>query len=91
MSPKYSPLLLTAAIVIALQAQAEQIPQLETVTVTAQYRAENAQDVSISTSVLTSDNIRQQDIHDSHNIALQVPSVSYAEFAPGQDLLPFEE
>ncbi|MDO6421432.1 TonB-dependent receptor [Saccharophagus degradans] len=87
MSPKYSPPLLTAAIAIALQAQAEQVPQLETVTVTAQYRAQNAQDVSISTSVLTSDNIRQQDIHDSHNIALQVPSVSYAEFAPGQALI----
>lgn len=87
MSQKYAALLLSALAASALHANAEQAPQLETITVTAQYRAQDAQDVSISTSVLTSDAIRQHDVHDSHNIALQVPSVSYAEFAPGQSLI----
>lgn len=62
-------------------------PQLETVTVTAQFREQDAQDVAISTAILDSEALRKQDIHGVNSLALQVPGVSYAEFAPGQALI----
>lgn len=65
----------------------EEAPRLETVIVTAQYRKEDAQNVSIATSILGEASIVQQDIHDPDAIALHVPGMSYAEFAPGQALV----
>ena len=57
---------------------------LEEIIVTAQHRAENLQDIPISVTALSSDEIAKADIFDATGIALNTPGLSYSEFSPGQ-------
>ncbi len=60
---------------------------LEEVIVTAQYRAENIQDVPITITALGETALKKSDIFDAATISQHVPGVAYAEFAPGQALI----
>jgi outer membrane receptor protein involved in Fe transport len=56
---------------------------LETITVTAQKRAENVQKVPISMQVLSTEKLEQLDIKDFDDYVKYLPSVSYQSFGPG--------
>ena len=60
---------------------------LEEITVTAQYREQNIQDVPIAVTALSADMLEQSDIFDAATIAQHVPGMQYAEFSPGQTLI----
>jgi len=57
--------------------------QLGTITVTAQKRTENAQDVPISIDVLSSDKLAEMNVSDFNDYVKLLPSVSTQSFAPG--------
>jgi len=61
--------------------------ELEEVTVTAQHREQNIQDVPIAVTALNSEQLRTAGIFDGTTIAMNVPGMAYAEFAPGQVLI----
>ncbi len=61
--------------------------QLEEIVVTATHREESIQDVPISVSALGSDDLEAAGIFDATTIALNVPGMAFAEFAPGQSLV----
>jgi iron complex outermembrane recepter protein len=61
----------------------EQKTQLGTITVTAQKRTENAQDVPISIDVLSSDKLMEMNVSDFNDYAKMLPSVSTQSFSPG--------
>jgi iron complex outermembrane recepter protein len=69
----------------AAQEPAEQSgnPTLETITVTAQKRSENAQDVPISIQVLGSQQLDELQINDFEDYAKLLPSVSITPNGPG--------
>jgi len=56
---------------------------LETITVTAQKRAENVQKVPISMQVLSTEKLEQLDVKDFDDYVKYLPSVSYQSFGPG--------
>ena len=60
---------------------------LEEITVVAQRRAENLQDVPIAISALSEAVIEKADIHDLTDIATRVPSLTYSPFSPGQNII----
>ena len=60
---------------------------LEEITVVAQRRAENLQDVPIAISALSKAAIEKADIHDLTDIATRVPSLTYSPFSPGQNII----
>ena len=60
---------------------------LEEITVVAQRRAENLQDVPIAISALSEAAIERADIHDLTDIATRVPSLTYSPFSPGQNII----
>lgn len=69
-----------------IQAQ-QQGNALEEITVVAQRRAENLQDVPIAISALSEAAIEKADIHDLTDIATRVPSLTYSPFSPGQNII----
>ncbi len=60
--------------------------QLEEIIVTAQHREQNVQDVPVSVTALGSEQIDKAGIFDANSIAVNVPGLSFAQFAPGQSL-----
>ena len=60
---------------------------LEEITVVAQRRVENLQDVPIAISALSEAAIEKADIHDLSDIATRVPSLTFSPFSPGQNII----
>ena len=60
---------------------------LEEVTVTAQRTAQNLQEVPVSVTAITESVIERNDIHDLTSIAVKTPSLSFAPFSPGQNIV----
>ncbi len=61
--------------------------QLEEVIVTSNYREENLQDVAVAVSAISGDELNDAQIFGPTEIALRVPGMAYAEFAPGQAII----
>src|ERR1041385_3931772 len=61
----------------------ERTQGLETITVTAQKRTENAQDVPISIDVLSGETLKQMNVANTVGVLKLLPSVSYTTFGPG--------
>ncbi len=61
--------------------------QLEEVIVTAQRKSESLQEVPISISALSQESIEKTDTHDLSTLAVQVPGLTFAPFAPGQNII----
>ena len=81
---------ITMLVVIAVgstAAIAQQSAVLEEVTVTAQRRTENLQDVPIAVSAFNADMIRDADLHTLEDVATRVPSLTLSPFAPGQSII----
>jgi iron complex outermembrane receptor protein len=79
----------TLCAAVAMASAMPAMAQLEEIIVTAQHREQNIQDVPISVTALTSDDIAKADIFDAASIAANVPGFSFSEFAPGQALMTF--
>jgi len=60
---------------------------LEEITVVAQRREENLQEVPIAISAMNSSAIEKADIHDLTDIATRVPGLTFSPFSPGQNIL----
>ena len=61
--------------------------QLEEVLVTATHRTENVQDIPISVTALSGEDLERSDIFDPASVAMRVPNMTYGEFAPGQAII----
>jgi outer membrane receptor protein involved in Fe transport len=61
----------------------EQRHELDTITVTAQKRTENLQDVPISIDVLSGDKLTQMNVQNTVQVLKLLPSVSYTTAGPG--------
>ena len=61
--------------------------ELEEVIVTAQHREQNIQDVPLAITALGTEQLEAAGIFDGTTIAMNVPGMAYAEFAPGQVLI----
>ncbi|MFK8021159.1 MAG: TonB-dependent receptor [Pseudomonadales bacterium] len=61
--------------------------ELEEVIVTSQHREQNVQDVPITVTAISADELREADIFDAATIAMHVPGMAYAEFGAGQALI----
>jgi len=61
--------------------------QLEEIIVTATHREQNIQDVPLAVTALGGAQLEAAGIFDATTIALNVPGMAYAEFAPGQALI----
>lgn len=79
-------LALSIAAIVATAAPVVSAAQLEEITVTAQYRAENVQDVPIAITALSGDMMAKGDISDLSGIAERTPGLTYQEFSPGQTI-----
>ncbi len=64
-------------------ADSEQKHELDTITVTAQKRTENLQDVPISIDVLSGDKLSQMNVQNTVQVLKLLPSVSYTTAGPG--------
>ena len=84
MKPRIKQLIgLSGCLTLSLGAAEHALGQLEEVMVTAQKREQSLQDVPISISVLTSENLDQQYITETISLAQAVPSLNFqAGFAP---------
>ncbi len=81
------PKLLATLIAGALAHGGVNAQALEEVVVTAQHRPENLQSIPVTVSALSSIELEQANIFDAASIAVNVPGMAYAEFAPGQALI----
>ncbi|TFH68707.1 TonB-dependent receptor [Gammaproteobacteria bacterium LSUCC0057] len=79
-------LAMSIAAIVATAAPAVGAAQLEEITVTAQYRAENVQDVPIAITAMSGDMMAKADISDLTGIAERTPGLTYMEFSPGQTI-----
>ncbi len=61
--------------------------QLEEVLVTATHRTENLQDIAVTVTAISGEEMERADIFDPTTIALRVPGMTYGEFAPGQAII----
>lgn len=85
-----SPMVFNSTFAMSQEEAQEEIKQsgkLEVIEVTSQHRVQSVQEVPITVSVLSGDEIEKADINGATEIALSVPGFSYSEFAPGQALL----
>ena len=78
-------IILAIGFFVLIQPQA--FAQLEEITVTAQRRAENLQDVPFAISALSESTIEKADIHDLTDIATRVPGLTFSPFSPGQNIV----
>ena len=69
------------------QPEEEYTGQLEEVLVTATHRTENMQDIPVSVTAISGEDMDRADIFDPTTIALRVPNMTYGEFAPGQAII----
>ena len=60
---------------------------LEEVTVTAQHREQDIQDVPIAVTAIGAEKLKKADIFDADSVAKNVPGMAYAEFSPGQAII----
>ncbi|MFW2422521.1 MAG: TonB-dependent receptor [Porticoccaceae bacterium] len=79
-------LALSVAAAVASVGSIATAAQLEEITVTAQYRAENVQDVPIAITAMSGDMMAKADISDLTGIAERTPGLTYMEFSPGQTI-----
>lgn len=63
---------------------AAQEKNIEIIEINAQFKSENVQQVPISTSILNSTVLEQQDVHNASDLAHIAPGISFTEFAAGQ-------
>ena len=84
MKPKIKQVIgLSGCLTLSLGTAEHALGQLEEVMVTAQKREQSLQDVPISISVLTAENLDQQYITETVSLAQAVPSLNFqAGFAP---------
>ncbi len=82
----FLPSILVAAMAAPLQLVCAQ-GVLEEVTVVAQRRSENLQDVPIAVSALSAATIERADIHDLTDIATRAPNLTFSPFSPGQNIV----
>src|ERR1700689_2161243 len=84
-----SDLTLAAAIAAVLGSSAAAGPgtELSEITVTAQRRTENLQDVPITIQALTSETLTQLNVTTFDDIVKYTPNVTTASWGPGQDLI----
>ena len=82
-------LFLPLATQTAAAAQEDTTGKIEEVIVTAQYREQSIQDIPISISTLSGEELTAANIFDAASLAANIPGFSYGEFAPGQALLSF--
>jgi iron complex outermembrane receptor protein len=61
--------------------------KLETITITAQRRSQNLQEVPLAVTALSAENIEKSGIHDMTDVATRVPGLTFSEFSPGQNIL----
>jgi len=82
-------LLAAVSILGTVQAQEEDqnAGQLEEVLVTATYRTENLQDIPVTVTAISGEDMERADIFDPTTVALRVPGMTYGEFAPGQAII----
>jgi len=73
-----------AALPAFAQTAAEPVDQLAEVVVTAQKRAERIQDIPISVSAISGDDLDRSGARDFKDVLLSVPGVSYSGGEPGQ-------
>ncbi len=69
------------------QPEEEIAGQLEEVLVTATHRTENLQDIPVTVTAFSGEELERADIFDPTTIALRVPNMTYGEFAPGQAII----
>ncbi len=69
------------------QEEEQSAGQLEEVLVTATYRTENLQDIPVTVTAISGEDMEKADIFDPTTIALRVPGMTYGEFAPGQAII----
>ncbi len=69
------------------QTEEEYTGQLEEVLVTATHRTENLQDIPVTVTAFSGEELERADIFDPTTIALRVPGMTYGEFAPGQAII----
>ena len=80
-------LLAGAGILASSPAFAQGSGGLEEVVVTAQHREQNLQDIPISVTALSAQDLNEAQVFGAAEIAYRVPGMSYAEFAPGQAII----
>ena len=81
---------LTAAPIVAVQAQSDGTDsraRIEEIIVTAQHRAQSIQDVPITVTAISADELEAGQIFDIGSIANNVPGMTLGEFSPGQALI----
>ncbi|MCH9663621.1 MAG: TonB-dependent receptor [Gammaproteobacteria bacterium] len=79
-----------AAIVtpLAMAAEGDEVASgVEEVIVTSQRREQKLVDVPIAVNVLSGEMIEEADIHDLEGIASRTPSLNFAPFSPGQNII----
>ena len=81
-----TPLLVLTLCGVALSAETA-IAQVDEIIVTATHREESIQDVPLAITALGSEQLEEAGIFDATTIALNIPGMAYAEFAPGQALI----
>ncbi|PHZ86567.1 TonB-dependent receptor [Paremcibacter congregatus] len=71
----------------AMAAEADTTAMLEEITVTAQRRSENLQQVPVAVTALSANAIEKADIHTPDDIATRIPGMTFSPFAPGQSVV----
>ena len=87
MKLKFRSTLVAGAVATALTSPSLMAQQLEEIVVTATHREESIQDVPIAVTALGTQDLEDAGIFDATTIALNVPGMAFAEFAPGQSLI----
>jgi len=78
---------LSLACAASVVVSAPAFAQLEEIVVTATHREESIQDVPISITAMSSEELDAAGIFDATTVALNVPGMQVAEFSPGQTLI----
>jgi iron complex outermembrane recepter protein len=68
----------------AESADAEALPELQEVVITAEHRSEKIQDVPLAVSAISSDELERYRIATAADLARDVPSLNFTELSPGE-------